>query len=196
MSKEGGIRPMDMEKYYLVALPEKRVLERALELQEEFSKRYGVYEHPFPPLHLTVGILYVPQADVGEVAIKLLDPLISRLLPFRLGVKGISCFPPPYKSVNLRVTPSKKLRQISRQTVKTMELAGIKCHPMEGWDYHISLVNTSFAAREWSEAEYLEACRLLGKERINLGCQVKSIQLWSPEFPPLRVMHEFNAWEA
>lgn len=182
-----------MDKYYLVAILEDRVLLRGLALQEEFSKRYGVYEHPFPPLHLTVGILYIPREDARERAIELLHPLLTRFLPFRLTVKGRSCFPPPYKSVNLRVTPSKKLRQISRQIVRTLEPAGITCHPMDGWDYHISLVNTVFAAREWNEAEYLEACELLGKEKINLACQVRSIQLWKPEFPPLQVIHEFNA---
>jgi hypothetical protein len=192
MNKEWESRPMDVDKYYLVALPENKVLQRALEIQEEFSKRYGVYEHPFPPLHLTVGILYISDEKTREAAIQLLNPLLTRFLPFRLGVKGRSCFPPPYKSVNLRVTPSKKLRQISWQTVKTLEQAGIKCHPMDGWDYHISLVNTVFAAREWSEAEYLEACQLLGKEKISLGCHVRSIQLWSPQFPPLHVLHEFN----
>ncbi len=181
-----------MDKFYLVALPENKVLQRALKLQEEFSRRYKVYEHPFPPLHVTVGILYIPRARGLAVATSLLKPLLPPFLPFRLTVQGRSCFPPPYKSVNLRVASSKKLRQISRETVKTLEGAGIKCHPMDGWDYHISLVNTAFAAREWSEEEYLEACEWLAKEHIRLACHARHIQLWHPEFPPLNVLADFN----
>jgi len=181
-----------MDKYYLAALPEERVLETALNLQQKFSKKYRVYQEPFPPLHVTVGILYIPREQGLKEAVNLLEPILTPQLPFRLSVKGTSCFPPPYKSVNLQVTSSRKLRRLSRQAMKALEPAGIQCHPMEAWDYHISLVNTVFAAREWTEEEYLEACRLLREKKIRLACQVRRIQLWSPEFPPLKVQADFR----
>ena len=182
-----------MDKYYLVAIPEDQVLERARELQREFSRRYRVYDHNFPPLHVTLGILYISHGHNGwKDAVKLLSPLLHRQLPFRLTVKGTNCFPPPYKSVNLKVASTKKLRHISREIIKTLQPAGIKCQPMEGWDYHISLVNTVFAARQWTEEEYLEACELLGKEKVHLACRVRHIQLWLPEFPPLKVLADFT----
>lgn len=181
-----------MEKYYLVALPEDRILKRALQLQKEFSRRYRVYQEPFPPLHVTLGILYIPRGRELAAASRLLTPLLQRHLPFRLKVKGSSCFPPPYKSVNLKVVSPRKLRHISRQVSKALQPAGIKCHPMEDWDYHISLVNTVFAVREWTEEEYLEACELLGQEKLHLSCRIRHVQLWYPEFPPLKVMGNFT----
>lgn len=181
-----------MEKYYLVALPEDRILKRALKLQKEFSIRYRVYEDPFPPLHVTIGILYIPHGRELAAATTLLKPLLRRYLPFRLTVRGSSCFPPPYKSVNLKVTSSRKLRHMSRQVIKTLQPSGVKGHPMDHWDYHISLVNTVFAVREWTEAEYLEACEILSRENLHLSCQVRHIQLWHPEFPPLEVLADFS----
>lgn len=189
------MEPERANKIYLVALPEEPVLGRALELQEYFSNKYQVYEAPLPPLHVTMAILYANHPGSLSAAINSLNPLLPSFLPFSLTVRGCSCFPPPYKSLNLKVVPSKKLRHVSLQAIRTLETAGIQCHSMDHWDYHISLVNPVFALREWEEKEYLEACRLLKKESIDLTCRVRRLQLWDPQFPPLRILADYSPGE-
>ncbi len=182
-----------MKKYYLVALPEKKVLKRGLELQSEFSSRYGVYERPFPPLHMTLGIIYIQNQEEIQQVLTLLHPLLTSFLPFKLTVEGVSCFPPPYKSVNLRVRPTKKLRHMSKTIHRRLASFNISAHPMKEWDYHISLVNTVFANREWTEKEFSEACKTLVEIDLRLACFVKTIELWNPEFPPLNVIDRFTS---
>ncbi len=175
-------------KYYLVALPENKVLSKALELQSRFSKRYKVYNPPFPSVHVTLGIIYSSDTNELEKATKLLEIVLPKYLPFQLKVIGRSCFSPPHKSLNLAVAPSQKLFQISQDIISNLRRINIKTHPMEEWDYHISLVNTVFAEREWTEEEYLEACDILKEEDLNMSCSIKTIELWSPDFPPLKVI--------
>ncbi|HHX76898.1 MAG TPA: 2'-5' RNA ligase family protein [Firmicutes bacterium] len=181
------------DSYYLVALPEKEILKKALKLQEEFSQRYGIYEPPYPPIHLTLAIIQPASESELAQAISLLTSLLPQFLPFRLHVKGISCFSPPYKSLNLAVAPSEELLTITRTVITRLATCGINSHAMEGWDYHISLVNTVFAAREWTEEEFNEACAQLARENLALTCTVNNAELWSPTFPPLKVLARMTA---
>ncbi len=181
------------DSYYLVALPEKEVLRKALKLQEELSQRYRIYKPPYPPIHVTLAIIKPAAESELAKAISLLTSLVPRFLPLQLRVKGISCFSPPYKSLNLAVTPSQKLLTITRTVITRLAACGVNSQAMEGWDYHISLINTVFAVREWSEEEFNEACAWLAKASLALTCTVNTVELWSPTFPPLKVLARMKA---
>ncbi len=178
--------------YYLVALPRGEVLGWASRLQQEIAERYGIYEKPYPPVHLTLGILYPDnQADLDK-AVALLNIILAKKKAFSIKVKGSSCFAPPFKSLNLSVESTPELESITREIYLRMKSNNIEANPMEDWDFHISLVNTIFARREWTVEEFYEACYLLEIMPLNLDCKITKLQLWSPRFPPLSVIATYR----
>ena len=44
---------------------------------------------------------------------------------------------------------------------------------IENWNLHISLANTNFADREWSDSEYLAACNLAKDENFSKTITVR-----------------------
>ena len=127
-------------KYYLVAIPEGEIAERGNALQRYFSQKYGVYREPYPPLHLTVGILCFPPGRLAEITRRLAG-VIGPRLPLELFTLGESCFPAPDKSINLAVEQSPALLEIFARVAETVEAAGCEAESFDQWDYHISLVN-------------------------------------------------------
>jgi len=51
---------------------------------------------------------------------------------------------------------------------------------IENWNLHISLANTTFADREWSNNEYLSACNLAKEENFSKTITVDAVELWKP----------------
>lgn len=159
-------------------------------MQKEFSALYRIYNEPYPPLHITVGVLSFPPEELVRLQAKLAEA-IKAGLPLRLLTLGESCFPDPYKSINLSIERSKELVTLSTRVSELISGAGFTAESFAGWDYHISLVNRNYAAREWSETEFADACRRLRKERLVLTGAASRLELWDPEFPPLKVLASF-----
>jgi 2'-5' RNA ligase len=177
--------------YYLVATLEGAIAAIGKALQKEFSRCYRVYREPYPPLHLTVGVLSFP-LDKLEPLEEILAGVVAPFLPLALRTLGESCFPAPFKSINLSVERSRPLSDLSTRVARAVTGAGFSAEPFDHWDYHISLVNCNYAAREWSEAEYQEACRRLARENLRLSGQSRRLELWDPVFPPLRILAAFE----
>jgi 2'-5' RNA ligase len=177
--------------YYLVAILEGAIAARGEALQKEFSRRYRVYREPYPPLHLTVGVLSFPTDRLAPLR-EILAGIIVPFLPLALRTLGESCFPAPFKSINLSVENTRPLAGLSERVARAVTSAGYEAEAFENWDYHISLVNCNYAAREWSEAEYQEACRRLARENLVLTGQSRRLELWDPAFPPLKILAAFE----
>ncbi len=180
------------QAYYLVALPRGEVMHWAAIFQQELAERYGVYDKPYPPLHITVGIIYPENEQELQKAARLLDELFSRAVPFPVTITSASCFAPPYKSLNLSVERNAALEAITSKTYELLQTHGISAQAMQDWDFHISLVNRIFARRELTGEEFQEACRMLQDISLSLTCDIQKIQLWSPAFPPLSVIASFK----
>ncbi len=179
-------------RYYLVAIPEGEIADKGKALQKEFSTLYQIYREPYPPLHITVGVLSFPLEKLARIQSKIAE-VIKPSLPLRLLTLGESCFPDPYKSINLSIERSKELVELSARVIDFVTGIGFTAEPFDGWDYHISLVNRNYAAREWTEAEFEDACRRLRKERLILNGTARRLELWDPEYPPLKVLASFTA---
>jgi len=175
-----------------VAIPEGELAEKAAELQREFSMLYGIYIEPYPPLHLTIAVISFPPSKLTTVEPELASA-VRTSLPLKLASEGYSCFPEPYKSINLSITRSGDLTELSSKVITLIGEIGCSADKLESWDYHISLVNRNYAAREWTEAEYEEACRRLSQKQLIYTGEANRLELWDPEFPPLKVLAAFSA---
>ena len=180
------------DSYYLVALPRGEVLEWATRFQQEIADRYGIYEKPYPPIHMTMGVLFPNKNSELQRAVSILHGVLGQRSPFSIQIEGSSCFAPPYKSLNLSVAHTPELLSVARDVYDHLHDQGIEAKNMHNWDFHISLVNTVFARREWSIEEFYEACYLLENRPIDLKCDIQKLQLWSPHFPPLSVAASFK----
>lgn len=180
------------QAFYLVALPRGEVMRWAAIFQQELAERYNVYDKPYPPLHITVGIIYPENEQELQKAIRLLEGLFAKTAPFPVKITGASCFAPPFKSLNLSVERDAALESISNKTYEILQAHGISAQAMDDWDFHISLVNRVFARRELTGEEFQEACHVLQGVSLSLTCDIKQIQLWSPAFPPLSVIASFK----
>lgn len=179
-------------RYYLVAIPEGEMAARAEALQKEFSLRYGIYREPYPPLHVTVAVIELPPAGLSRLRPKLAE-IIKPFLPLQLIAQGESCFPEPYKSINISIKHTPELVQLSAAVINLVTGLGYNAVSFDGWDYHISLVNCNYAAREWSEEEFEDACRRLSQEKLSFSGTARRLELWEPLFPPLRVVTAFSS---
>lgn len=179
--------------YYLAARLEGELLEKALMLQEYLATRYSLYQKPYPPLHVTVGVILPQNKKSLSKAVELLKSTVENYLPFDIRAISINCFDRPYKSVNLLIEKNHKLSSLSAEVYQVMQENNIEARPFNNWDYHISLANTYYAAREWTYQEFREAVSLLRSEEINHKCTISKIELWDPIFPPLKVLAAYNS---
>ena len=179
--------------YYLVVLLEGELLKKAAELQNLLATRYNLYKGPYPPLHVTVGVIAPENETELAKTTSLLKPCMEKHLPFIIRSTGIGCFDSPYKSVNMLINKNESISALSAEVYKTMVSNSIDARSFENWDYHVSLANTFYASREWSYKEFQEAASLLAGEKFDLKCTVSTAQLWDPNFPPLRVLAAYRA---
>ena len=173
-----------------MAIPGGDIAVKGKALQEKYSRQYGIYRKPYPPLHLTVGILYFPLNFLEQLHM-ILEEVVRPFFPLHLKSTRASCFPDPHRSINLALEPSASLTKLSAKVIEAVNAAGFSAESFEQWDYHLSLVNCYYASRAWSEAEYREACRQLAKENLCLEGYSHRLELWGPDFPPLKVLARF-----
>lgn len=178
--------------YYLVGIPKGELLQEAARLQREVSKRHCMYDEPYPVLHLTVGTVYPDNAEQLQQASCIIERALRCFAPFDIHVNGSSCFSPPSKSLNLAITEDSTLKQLAKTVQQSLESTGIPCQDMTDWDFHITLVSSIYAKREWSSEEFRQVCSLMEAQSIQLTCTVRMLELWSPTFPPLIVIDRYS----
>ncbi|GAA0745366.1 2'-5' RNA ligase family protein [Clostridium oceanicum] len=164
-------------KYYLVALLNKDDYIRIEKIQRSISRKYKIYKR-LPMLHITLEVLEDPDMDKLEKVIK---KILSPYKKFKVEINGAICFEPPYKSVNLNVTNQGYIKRIIRNINDTLKLHGFRVrHNIDKWDLHMSLANTNYATRNWSNKEYVTACSNLKKDRVYDMVKIDKIELWKP----------------
>jgi len=173
------------EKRFLVAIPKGKLLSVAEAIQIELNNKFSIYDSKLPPLHVTIEHIRVTRDEDLKEAANIIDGVCERHAPFELRINGFSFFGPPYKSINLHVEKTNALARISREIHKHLQQKGLSSRPFrEEWEFHISLINTVFANREWTEAEFKDAKELVMKWHVNMTSQVEYLELWRPKFKP------------
>lgn len=163
--------------YYLVALLDEDSYAEIESLQKNISKKYRIYKE-LPKLHITLEVIRDP--DV-EMLSKTVSDIIVKYKKFKAEVNGTVCFQPPYKSVNLLVEKKGYIGRLSRVINEKLRNQGFLVRDNEkDWDLHISLANTNFARREWSNEEYSIACERSIKEDYHKMIRIEKIEIWKP----------------
>ncbi|MDP4144863.1 MAG: 2'-5' RNA ligase family protein [Bacillota bacterium] len=164
-------------KYYLVALFDNDSYNFVEGIQKDICKKHKLYKK-LPTLHITLEILDDPNMEELH---KVLSEILSPYKKFRVCLNGVICFDPPYKSVNLRVENKGYLVRLARIINEKLSLRGFNVKDtIHNWDLHVSLANTNYAARNWSEAEYYAACESIKSKGIQKLARIDRIELWKP----------------
>lgn len=164
--------------YYLVALLDKDSYSCFEKIQKRLSLKYDLYDE-LPVLHITIEVIQDPQ-NLDKLR-ELIRKILANFTELCLNVNGTSCFEAPYKSVNLKVEDNKIFKNLIYEINYLLKKEGFKVRDnIDNWDLHISLANSNFSKRQWSDEEFKEACSLLSKGNIFRTIHISVIQLWCP----------------
>ncbi|MBU3091071.1 2'-5' RNA ligase family protein [Clostridium sp. CM028] len=166
--------------YYLVGLFDKVSYKYIESMQKAICEKYNLYKSDanLPMLHVTLEIITNPNLYDLDTALK---NILKNYTKFEVELNGVICFDPPYKSVNLNIGNEGTIYQLSKDINSILNLHGFKVRDdIETWNLHISLANTTFADREWSNSEYLAACASAKDENFSRTITVDTVELWKP----------------
>lgn len=166
--------------YYLVGLVDKDSYKYIEPIQKLLCEKYKLYmdDTNLPKLHITLEIVTNPSLEALDISLK---NILKNYTKFEVQLNGVICFEPPYKSVNLNISNEGTIYQLSKNINSILSSQGFKVREdIEKWNLHISLANTNFADREWSNSEYLDACNLAKDENFSDTITVNTIELWKP----------------
>ena len=166
--------------YYLVGLFDKVSYKHMESMQKSLCEKYNLYKTDanLPKLHITLEIITNPNLYDLDVSLK---NILKGYTKFEVELNGVICFDPPYKSVNLNIENKGTIYELSKNINSILDLQCFEVREhIENWNLHISLANTNFADREWSNSEYLAACNLAKDEFFSETITVTTVELWKP----------------
>lgn len=166
--------------YYLVGLFDDISYTYMESLQKAICEKYNLYNPTtdLPKLHITLEIITDPNLLDLDIS---LQTIIKAYTNFEVKLDGVICFDPPYKSVNLHIKNKGTVYELSKELNSVLSSQGFNVREnIENWNLHISLANTTFADRVWSDNEYLAACNLAKDENFSQTITVRCIELWKP----------------
>lgn len=164
-------------KYYLVALFDEESYGYMEQIQKKLCRKYKTYKN-LPMLHITLEVIEDP--EIEELS-KLVNDILKPYKRFKVMIDGAICFEPPFKSVNLKVENKGYITRLTRLINDKLKINGFKVREnIDNWDLHVSLANTNYSAREWSNKEYSSACQATKDEDIKRMATIQRIELWKP----------------
>lgn len=166
--------------YYLVGLFDSDSYKYVESLQKTLCEKYNLYNSgtKLPMLHITLEIITDPHLVDLDISLK---NILVDYTQFQVELNGVICFEPPFKSVNLNINNSGTIYELSKKINSVLNMQGFNVREhIENWNLHISLANTTFADREWSDSEYLAACNIAKDEKFSKTITVHSVELWKP----------------
>ncbi|MGV8984070.1 2'-5' RNA ligase family protein [Clostridium sp.] len=166
--------------YYLVGLFDEDSYKCIELLQKSICEKYSLYRPTtdLPKLHITLEIITDPDIQNLDACLK---NILLDYAEFEVELAGVICFDPPFKSVNLNIQNKGTVYELSKNINSILNSKGFTVREhIENWNLHISLANTNFSDREWSDSEYLAACTLAKDENFSKTIRVNSVELWKP----------------
>lgn len=166
--------------YYLVGLFDEISYKYIESMQKSICSKYNLYkvDTNLPKLHVTIEIITNPNLYDLDDSLK---NILKDYTKFEVELNGVICFDSPYKSVNLNINNNGTIYELSKKINSLLNSQGFNVREhIENWNLHISLANTNFADREWSNNEYLAACNLAKDEKFSRTITINAVELWKP----------------
>ena len=166
--------------YYLVGLFDETSYKYIASIQKSLCSKYNLYKSDknLPKLHITLEIITDPNLSDLDTSLK---NILKDYNKFEVELNGVICFDHPFKSVNLNINSKGDIYELSKNINFILNTQGFNVRQnIENWNLHISLANTNFADREWSNSEYLAACNLAKDENFSRTIRIDSVELWKP----------------
>jgi len=168
---------------FLVARPQGRLLGMALEVQEALNRRYKLYDHTLPPLHLTLARISAGDDVNFTRAIECIGRVVSRTSPFNIEARGYLRFGAPHLAVGIAVLAKEPLVSLREALAMELKEQMVNVNSQE-WRPHITLVSATFSNSSWGEAEWLSAYDCALEFPLVAECPVSELELWYPEYVP------------
>lgn len=166
--------------YYLVALLDSKSYKKVELIQRDICTKYNLFtpEDSLPTLHITLETINEPNLEALDKCIK---EVLKNYSFFEATCDGIICFDPPHKSVNLNILKGGVLEKLSLNFNTYLKVKGFKVRDdIFQYKLHISLANSYFSNKQWTNMEYEDACIFAQKSCCNLTININELQLWKP----------------
>lgn len=166
--------------YYLVALLDDSSYKYIEEIQKEICYNYKLFDKndKLPKLHITIEVIHDPDMDM---LIKSLKNILKKYSSFEAKSDGVICFDPPYKSVNLKIRDYGRILKLSKDINHILKKEKFNVREnIENYDLHISLANSYFSNKQWSDFEYASACSFAKNNDKDFIIKINELQLWKP----------------
>lgn len=164
--------------YYIVGLLDLESYNLIENIQKYISDKYNLYTD-LPTLHVTLEVVENPD-DLTRLCY-ITNTILEDFSSFSIDIDGALCFDAPFKSVNLKVKNQGILKKLICKLNTSLKQNGflVRENP-ELWSPHISLANTNFSLRNWSNDEYKEACLLAIKDDFRKVSHITKVEIWKP----------------
>lgn len=164
--------------YYVVGLLDIDSYNYIEEIQKSLSKKYHLYTD-LPTLHVTLEVIESPD-NINNLC-TIVESILAEFKSFSVQIDGAICFNPPFKSVNLKIQNKDTIRRLVYKLNYTLKQNGFSVREnISDWDLHISLANTNFSLRKWTEEEYNEACIFVTENNYKILSKINKVEIWKP----------------
>ncbi|PRX27483.1 2'-5' RNA ligase [Orenia metallireducens] len=169
------------EELFIVLLPKKNDMRKALELQETISKHYNLYnDDDYPELHITLN--RINKRDIDE-AKEVIAEVVQNYQqnPIKIEISNLKCFCLKEKFLVLKVDETDSLTSLSTQLHQQLvnrDLSTLTNY--EEWSFHMSLISNIFAKNPISDQEFNKICLILDGIPQKISTVGQSIEIWRP----------------
>ncbi|WP_027625411.1 2'-5' RNA ligase family protein [Clostridium lundense] len=162
-------------KYYLVALFNEESYCYMEQIQKKVCKKYKIYKN-YPMIHITLEVIEDP--EIEELS-RLISNILKPYKKFKVMIDGTACLEPPYKSINLKVESKGYIIRLMRHINDKLKINGFKVREnIDNWNMNVSLANTNYAIREWSNREHLSTYQTNKDDYIKMMATIEKLELW------------------
>ncbi|OCL26069.1 2'-5' RNA ligase [Orenia metallireducens] len=169
------------EELFIVLIPKKSDLVKALNIQEAISKHYDLYnEDDYPELHITLNRInkkYIKEAK------EIIEEVVQdyRKSSIELEINNLECFCLSEKFLVLKVDKTDSLISLStqlHQKLANKNLSTISNY--EEWSFHMSLISNIFAKNPIPDQDFKKICSILDGIPQKISTIGERIEVWRP----------------
>jgi hypothetical protein len=166
--------------YYLVAILDSESYTKLELIQRDICTKYNLFApyEKLPTLHITLETMDGPDLSLLDKSIR---EVLENYSSFETACNGVICFEPPFKSVNLSILQGGVIESLSHDLNSYLKEKGFKVRDnLSHYKLHVSLANSFFSKKNWTDLEYEDACLFAQISSCNIKIKINELQLWKP----------------
>ena len=180
------IKPASLEEEYFVVLTLKgKVLRLGKRIQKMLAEHYKIYNGDnYPVLHLTIDRI---DKNKLKEADKTLKDIVKDFKAIQIRIDELNCMKISQDNnlLVIDVEDTKSLlnsAKIIHQNLYKKNISTIDNY--KDWNFHITIINNSFAVNPISEEDFSDICYLLEDFTVPYTSYANNLEIWQASLDP------------